>query len=418
MKKLLIITTLMVLAFAMIANATFTRVQTMGNNNEVLLDDANMFQYFSRVNDYSKLALGEFTNGSAGNNFNQFGVTWKFGSDENPWVLGTFFHDANVWEPSMASVTPYGASDWFYLPIIDDGDATDDLLPNKRIDLFYGRKLGANPFGFHLGIVNSSQTGSDSATNGDWFSEGMTKYSIGAGLTLGGGTMDVAAGVDYLTWTDKAWSGTALYDETKPTGKMSFWASLRKFHQMNPSFTLIPHAMVAIGKGGYERYSFGPDELLDFTYDLKRFGVNVGSGLQWAPTQNATCILDFGFQLDKITGEYTDAVTPANNYKENEKVTTLPYFKMGAEGEVFNWLWVRFGSTSYWNKNTYEFEPTQSKWTYNWPENSTYLGLGFVFNRLHIDCNVDPDLFTDGLYFLSGENNNMNLNISALYDLN
>jgi hypothetical protein len=53
----------------------------------------------------------------------------------------------------------------------------------------------------------------------------------------------------------------------------------------------------------------------------------------------------------------------------------------------------------------------------NQPENETYLGLGFHWNRLHVDVQSNPDLFLDGFNFISGESNSMNFRISALYEM-
>jgi hypothetical protein len=433
MKKLLIFTTLMVLAFAMIANgyANFTRVQTLGNNNDVLLDPNNIFDYVSRVNDYPKWAIADFGDfydeEDYESDFHTFGVLWQFGSQENPWVLGTFFHDASQWEASNDADWSSYWGGWDPTPF-NPGS-------NKRIDLFYGRKLGTTPFGFHLGYVSAGEEYKASQdTLYNWYTsnyeEKMRNLSVSLGITLPGQNIDLSAGFAKLSWTDKAYmntSGGYVYTEmTKPSGGTSFWLRGRKFIAAwpNSEFTFVPHAMFSSAKIGIERYDNDNNVDLDITDTHKRFGLRAGAGLQWNPNPDATCLIDFGFDYDKITWDYENLndTSGFSNSNGTEKITSLPYFKLGAEGKVFDWLWARLGSTSYWANESDKWEsgnpalPTE-EWKYSWPENETMLGLGFVFNRLHVDCNVNPRLFIEGLNFISGGNEQMNFNFTALYDL-
>ena len=57
MRKLIILTIVLVMAMATASFATYTRVVTMGNNNNILLDDANVWLYPSRINQYPNLAI-------------------------------------------------------------------------------------------------------------------------------------------------------------------------------------------------------------------------------------------------------------------------------------------------------------------------------------------------------------------------
>jgi hypothetical protein len=113
-----------------------------------------------------------------------------------------------------------------------------------------------------------------------------------------------------------------------------------------------------------------------------------------------------------------------DEYKTN--YTVLPYVKLGMEADVFKWLDIRFGATTYWTKYNYEVTPYADsnavtlKDIEKYPFNNTYLGLGFNFNRLHVDCYVDPEQFLDGFYFISGvdsKDRGMNFKISALYEM-
>jgi hypothetical protein len=60
MKKLVILTLCFVLLLSAMSFATKTRVRTMGENNEILLDEANIWIYPSRLFDYPDVAVGDF----------------------------------------------------------------------------------------------------------------------------------------------------------------------------------------------------------------------------------------------------------------------------------------------------------------------------------------------------------------------
>jgi len=71
-------------------------------------------------------------------------------------------------------------------------------------------------------------------------------------------------------------------------------------------------------------------------------------------------VLDLGFQFNTIKDEYTPGpdgeVEDAYEYKWT--YNHMPYWKIGMEGEVFNWMDVRLGATSWWEGYKYEYTET------------------------------------------------------------
>jgi len=151
---------------------------------------------------------------------------------------------------------------------------------------------------------------------------------------------------------------------------------------------------------------------LDQTDKYTRFGVELGIGLQYAPSSDAMAVIDFGLRYDKLDGEFAGA----NTYDASLKTFTFPFFKAGADVKVFDWMDLRVGATSSWDKTTRENDFPR-KLIQNYANNATYLGFGFHWGNLHVDTYTDPDLFLDGFNFISGTTNNMNFQISALYEI-
>ncbi|MEW5993640.1 MAG: hypothetical protein AB1744_04500 [Candidatus Zixiibacteriota bacterium] len=413
MKRILTISFALLLLMSVSSFATNTRVLTMGDNNTILLDEANIWQFPSRINDYPNLAIAEFAD-AGGSEFKDFGIHWRFNQDY-PWVLGTYFHNSDVIYPMSSPFRSYYPFPFGYNPEFVPFDAP--LMSNQRIDLFYGRKLGVQqvPFGFRFSLVNSSWK-SDIPDNQD--EEGFSIYDFAFGLTVGGGMTDLAAGVMFMTWTDHGTNpaDSTAYDETKPKGNYLLYGSARHFWQVTPTYTVVPHADLYVGKNEAEYYALvaGQAELQQSdTYNW--FGFEVGTGLQYAPSNDAMAVIDFGFQYQKLDGDFDNAATGL--VEASSKTLTIPFFRAGADLKVFNWMDARFGATSYWDRNTLEAD-LPDDFTMNYANNETYLGFGFHWGNLHVDTYTDPEVFLNGFDFLTGQSSSdFNFRLSALYEI-
>lgn len=354
-------------------SASNTRVMTMGDNNNILLDEANIWLYPSRINEYPDIAVAEFGDADG---FYQLGVNWKFNKD-NPWVLGTYFSGAETY--------PYGIPDF----------DLDNMLPMNRMDLFYGRKIGNNNFGMHLNLWHASSE--YEATNDK---ESFSKFDFTFGLTEETGLWDVALNVALGSWTNEA----ASTPENEPDGFYTFGAQGRYFMQQGPDYTWIVHAGMMYDK-------FGVKYAADETEKVTEMILDAGIGLNYTPSNNVLAVIDFGLMLDKAKFEAESGGTTTETKFDN---TVLPYMKLGVDADVLKWLDARFGATSYWNNEKYEDAADTDK--YKYAQNDLYLGFGFHFGRLHIDTYANPDLFVEGFNFISGGSEQMNYEISAVYE--
>ncbi len=389
MKKVLFTTFALMLLLSVSSFATETRVLTMGDNNNILLDEANIALYPSRVMDYPNLAIGEFSN----NNFNNFGINWKFGSANNPWVLGTYFSTLPMMMPSDYD----GAFNGFGWDI--------GPMSNRRIGLVYGRALGGNNFGFGLDYISSSASYEFQSNNSE---ESFSIISPSFGLTSNAGDWDIAADFNFGFLTDKDAQGQV---ETEKDSYYDFSLGGRMFYQYNPNYTLVPHVGATIGNHGLAGAGNPGD-----TNTYKRTAFDVGVGINYEPAQNVLAVMDIGFRYYKVKHENT---TGGATTEMEETTTTIPYFKIGLDADVFKWMDIRFGATSDWDSNKQDavMGGELGQYKNNYASNQTYLGFGFHWGRLHVDTYTDPGMFLDGFNFLSGANNNMNVQISAVYEM-
>lgn len=424
MKRILTTIVLISLFLGVTANATMTRLRTLGEQWDIVVDDANIWNYTGRVLSYPNLGIGEvghsdFGDWDDGSTITQFGIHWKFGSDR-PWVLGTYFYNDNdpfdmdfvgLNQPLPLRLPTPNISGWFNFPGLPTNNGSI-----QRWSLFYGRPLGGFNFGFNLNMHSASQKADpDTSTTFPSFEFGVRQWDFNFGLTNPAQTWDLALGLTLFSWTNDNTDSTSF---TKPDGNMAFSARGRWFNTINPQWTLVPHASFNYFKFGMEDY--GGDATLDGTEEISGFNFYGGAGLHYMPTTNVLAVLDAGLSYFTVDEDVTPAGGPGATTSTD--VFTLPYFKMGLEADVFNWLDVRLGATNYWQMWT-DSDDANDEFKYNFPDNQTYLGFGLNFNRLHVDVNTNPELFTNGFNFLTGSQqdnwneNVMNFHMSVLYEM-
>ena len=390
MKRFLTACFVLMLVMGMNAFATDTRVMTLGENNTVLLDEANIWMFPSRINDYPNLVVAEFDDGDE---FTRMGIHWQFNKD-NPWVLGTYFEN----------MSPLYVDD-----LMGDFDMIDfDLMDNRRINLFYGRALNGTNFGFRASYFQSSETEEDPSGEQK---QGFSYMDFGLGLTAANGAWDLGLNFGFGNVTDEDFDGDPVTDDD---GLMDFALMGRYFYQMNPDYTLVPHAAMMYSKRGIQ-YMDAAGDPTD-TYTDKGMMFDLGCGLNYTPVTNVLAVADFGFAYGKVKSEYEDNAASAPVVEDDYSTFILPYFKLGLDAEVFKWMDVRMGATSYW-ANDKEDYASGTKYTYKYADNDTYLGFGFHWGRLHVDTYTDPELFLEGFNFISGEDTEMNFQISAVYEM-
>ncbi len=392
MKTKGIVTLALILLFSAGAFATNTRVLTMGDNNMVLLDDANIFIFPSRLLEYPNLAVGEF----ADDDFEELGIHWKFG-EENPWVLATYF-----------STMPEGVPQDFLGN--DLGEFTELGDDNKRVDLFYARRMGDYNFGFHFGY-NRTKFEKVDLLIPETIEEKTYFYDFGFGLTQPDGDWDLALDVGFGGWTDQ---NTAGVDETEPWRYVQFATRFRHFNDHGPNWTLIKHIAASLG------YRGETDMAAVFEGRQRMVELELGLGANWTPSSKVLAVADFGLMYQSLKVEQEFAAT------ENEISLNgwSEFWKIGIDAQVFSWMDLRLGATSDWMSFKDEIGgvvPSSALVTVKRQaaSNETFLGFGFHWGNLTLDTYTDADLFLRGFDFINGKStgNDMNFRISAVYEM-
>jgi len=395
MKRCLIITFALLLLMSMSSFATNTRVLTMGGTNNVMLDEANIWLYPSRIANYPDLAIGEFSQAASEigrNPFTNFGFHWSHGENNK--------HVEAAYISTLPAVYPVD----FFGNLLVPFDSP--LLDNRLFEAFSARRFSTVTLGVLLSFFQSSQKWevTSDVTSVEEI-ESFRHYNFLFSLTPNTGLWDIALGYGFGNWTDRL----AGVDLTRPDGYHHVMLMGRYFWQRKPSITNVPHIGFLYGKRGVKDYLNNTDKNTMTAFDI-------GFGTNYTPVNDAFIVTDFGLQYAKAKKEVDITGLPDEEHSES---AVAMYLLAGLDAKVFDWLDLRLGGTSILQFGSSEdiIEPLSWKYTRAYYSNDTYLGFGFHWGDLHVDTYTDPNLFLKGFNFISGETTSMNFQISALYEI-
>jgi hypothetical protein len=376
MKKLLMLTVTVVLMFAVTATATETRVMTMGDANNIMKDEANIWLYPSTITMYPGLALGEFCGDDyEGFDFETLGMHYAVG--ENGIVLGAYLDKV----PGEIG----------YYPGYDG-----DMMVDHRINLFFGTPMGDNTFGAYVSYYGDSYKAD---AEGDESAAGAMMFDLGVGLTLMD-NFDVAASFGISTWKNEDAEGNAI---SEPDGNMHFGIGGRYWMDFGGDYVGIPHLMFGYGAEGIKGDDVDDEKTTAMMVDL-------GWGMNLMPDDRILCVGDFGIMYMNMKYENTDTDDECTY-----NTIVLPYVGLGIEGHVTSWWDVRMGAKKYWTMYSDE-DVDGNKYTWNFAETSTYLGSGIYLGNFTIDVQVDPGFVQWGPNFVSGYTAPLTNRVSVKYN--
>lgn len=368
------------------------RPYTMGGEsvNMILKSHSNIWMYPQTINQYPNQAEGVFDESSGNNSFPRFGAHYQFNEGNNPFVVGVYFEN-------QFQYSPFGSGPGN--PLYNNSGS---VLPNRQLNLFYGRNLGGNPFGVHLYTFNSN----DEQEGPNGYRAGLTSIGGTVGLTTGGGAWDWALSFGTTTFTDEDIDGAGNVTKfTEPDGSYHFGAEGRRWFPVNSKITWVAHAMFDYNRVAWtDPNTVAPNG--PGTYKTKMTAINAGLGLNYTPTSKVHAILDVMINYDQTTDERDTNGDGTLDTDNTDKTASFPpSYTAGVDAEVLSWLDLRMGASNYRNVFTRENNITNTgKLKQNSQNVETFLGFGLHFGDLEIDTYVDPRFAVNGPYFVSGDN--------------
>jgi len=347
------------------AMATNTRVLTMGENNNILMDEANIEIWPQTLLMYGGRGLIEITDSTITNcaGFLKFGDVTMGGAFSNGGLVPRY--------------APMGAF----------GMGARGL--DQKITLFFARNLSGMPFGLGLSLYGESDIRD---APGDQRSETGLGLKLNAGITVME-TIEAFASLGMVNWELKNSAGNVTADVD---GGVTISLGGRWWREMSERYTLIPHAMLMIDSQGDKTGGRNMNAMI----------IDLGIGNNIRLGDNVLMVHDLGTMIDIGSLESGGA-------SKDTLLWYLPYFKMGFEAPVSKHFVFRCGGLKEWVIVGEDANGASHAKSY--VNTRFYIGAGYTRDRFVFDANVDPGFFTRGPYLLTGAGNSMAMSVSLRY---
>jgi hypothetical protein len=406
--KWILVAVLLCVLVPFLAQATATRVIGLGgpNTNYIIKDASNPAIWPQLVQDWPNFAGAEFFYGPWQPVYNSDGDlidstrSWDFQKaylnysfDANKSVLSVSFDKL----PGIRSM--FTGEEYMAVPRELDtlvGDAS-------KLSLTYGQPFGDSKVGAsislqqHSGKIKNEGVGYPSAEMSAML------LGINLGFTTMENKLDLAAGIEFLSFKDKYDTVTNKEND----GSMALNFAGRYWYQYGDKTALVPNIRFTTMKDAWKADTFG--------VATTKTDIKLGLGHNWTPVENALAVFEVGVDLTSKKVENKN-VHPHSTHKTT--FNSLPYWRIGFETSIFSWLNGRLGAERGWVNTTDDNKSMQEPST-AFSQTSTYLGATAHWNRLYLDLVVNPGFLNHGPYFVSGNSSSdLFSRVSLKYDFN
>lgn len=368
MRKLIALFCILFIALATTANATETRVMTLGEVGDVIKDDANVQIYPQTMRMYPNFGVAEINGG----NFHTSG--WHMAHGD--FVVGAYW-TTEEWDNG-------------YLPYDFDADGVNGL--DQKFSLLYARDLGGMPFGFTFELFGNKEEHKETADKSLASGLGM---KIGAGLTLME-NLEAALKFGMYNWETKDNLGNT---GPESEGGMHLSINARYFLPENEWGQMVPHFGFAMISGGSK-----PATGSSTTDDLTAFDLGIGGTMPAG--EDIIIVHDMGVMFMSNTIDNAGTETE-NGYN------LLPYFKGGMEAPLSEHFTIRCGGVKEWW--TFSTKTGSDEVNTSGADTRLYIGAGYKRGNWNLDMNVDPGFFTRGPYLFTGAAGPLATQVSMTY---
>ncbi len=422
--KWLLLASLFLLVFPVVASASTARVEGMAIQGDYIKDYTNIYTYLSNI-----CCVGNLVYGELGNTAFSSSAPAAFGDRAVGVVLGNLWDGRiGTWALHMREETAQlGQGDDSSTPGAGFGGMDPNVNLNQSFDLMWGKKFGTTSLGLDLsrayGRLERSPldlksdvlliTGFDDITtflsDDPNFFRNVIGFGGGLGFELSPKTT-VEASFLYQSRTFE-WTDATTGASYKNDGPTTYQIAARFFWQWQPNVMVVPVL---------KYYSFDLSTKGDTTFNVATTGNPVNdqslkgwqAGLagNWTLGSNDLFVLGFTFANNKAEstprGELTSSIT--------ESIT--PQFFAALETHVNSWLTLRMGA----NKGVFYSQKLVTAGTEVQKASGSpfqmSLGAGLKLSTLQVDATLSQQFPHNMPYFISGESTaNMFPKVSATY---
>ena len=397
MKKLIL--AILVIAVAMPAFASETRVRALGPMTAPFIeDDSNVFMWPATLVNYANLVTvtagyydvikwGDDRGYYDDSMTAKFGLTYGLGEDNRFGVFGIWWQE-DTWGPNYLG-------DWWG----PYGGGTTSFSENvfNKWNVMWALAFETIDIGIH---IERADQGYYADQDGEKDEDYISYQTLGLGLrwNMNDATyMDIAFDYTSVGFTYKEMGVDATVEADKKS-IMAFRA--RMFYEWTDVITWVP----------YFNYKFGDLSLKssesgyyddDDCWGIK--GYQFDLGLAANINVNDDNLIIVGIEpYGLYKGEPSECGSDAGS--EEEKLTILPGFVFGLESDVKDWLTFRIGCSKALMKTEYKYtaEGTNYEESWTWAPFDWQLGLGFHVSDFDIDLLVNREVPFSMGYWMTG----------------
>jgi len=381
---------LLVLAMAVPAMATWTRVMTMGNQPMFIQDDYNIWQWTSTVNNYPRHMIVDHSIDAESYEFGtedydgstRVGMVVPFMGTS---VLGVFISDFDVDYPFTTTSFPGNEA-------------------NQYIDVFYGYRGASWDLGVRIDYYN------ESVEAGGKQNQSQIGLNAGVGFNVNANMLEINAFYKSISWKNETLGAAPNDPITEKDAGSDIGIAARYLIAYNNMVTLIP-AFAYRTQTVSETVTATVPPGIGNGEENKTTGWDLGIGCNTVPLSGVEFLTSLGVRSQSFEDTDTSSTGPLFDGSDKH----FPYFAFGADIQVKNWLALRVGAEKTWDgftdkTSTPETKISTSSFDY-------HIGAGIMLGDVQFDVDVNPGWLNAGPYFLSGESDgDMFTYVSFKYD--
>lgn len=396
MKKIVLI--LMMVAFAMPAFASETRIRSLGPMVAPYIeDDSNVFMWYATLPSYSNLVTitAGYDDVYLGYDeeadyydwiYSKFGLTWAFGEEGQYGTLGLWWEEHTRGPNNL----PWFGGAWW-----GPEDNFDNTVYNKLNAMYGFTTEGGVAFGIYFNNASEHDLGEGGSQKDEYY---ISYNTLGLGIRwdLNESTYaDFAFDLNWVGYNETDWEST---EEWEADSKMTYDIRGRFFIEQSDVVTWVPYLHY---KWGNLSVKSNETELPDDQcWGVKGHMLDLGLGTNLHVNDDNMIIVALNL-YSNYKGEPSACGSDAE--KEEISMQVLPGFVFGLESDVKDWLTFRAGCDKTLIKFTYKeasdpaYEEIYTFAPFNW-----YLGLGFHVGDFDIDAMLNKHVPFSMGYWLTG----------------